>query len=93
MDELAGKSEVAQLMKRIELEEEAARQGLSGVAIVARHELISVRMTRGAERILRLVEQGRDEEAQALLNTEYWREDEKASQSDTSEERERGNDA
>lgn len=89
MDELAGKSEVAQLMRRIELEEEAARRGLFGVAMVARHELISARMTRGAERILRLVEQGKDEEAQALLNTEYWSEDENASLSDTSSE-ERG---
>ncbi len=87
MDELAGKSEVARLMKRIELEEMAARQGLFGVAVVARHEIISARMMRGAERILRLVEQGKDEEAQALLNTEYWREDEKASLNNTSEER------
>jgi hypothetical protein len=87
MDELAGKSEVARLMRRIELEEEAARRGLFGVAIVAKHELISARMTRGAERILRLVEQGKDEEAQALLNTEYWREDENAALDNTSEKR------
>lgn len=45
---------------------------LYGLATVARHELITARMTRGAERVLRLIEEGRHTEAQALLNTGNW---------------------
>lgn len=38
------KSEVARLMRQIEMEYEAARQGLSGYAQVARHDFITARM-------------------------------------------------
>jgi hypothetical protein len=72
MEQTAGKGEVARLMQQIAAEEEAARRGLYGLAMVARHELITARMTRGAERVLRLIEEGRHAEAQALLNTDDW---------------------
>lgn len=36
-------SEVARLMQQIELETEAARQGLMGLASVARHEFINAK--------------------------------------------------
>ena len=66
------KSEIACLLQRIELEEEAAQRGLYGLAIVASHELITARMERGAERILQLIEEGKQAEAVALMNTETW---------------------
>lgn len=68
-------SEIARLRERLELEEETARLGLSGYAITARHAFITARMERSAERILRLVSEGRHSEAQALMNTEYWEEE------------------
>jgi hypothetical protein len=67
-------SEVADLRKQQALREEAARWGLSGFAISATHASITARMERGAERILRLIEAGRHEDAQALLNTEWYAE-------------------
>jgi hypothetical protein len=66
------KSEIACLLQRIELEEEAAQRGLYGFAVVASHELITARMERGAERILRLITEGKHDEAVALMNTEMW---------------------
>lgn len=66
------KSEVAQLIQHIILQEEAAHWGLSGLAIVASHELITARMERGAERILQLIHEGKHEEAMALMDTETW---------------------
>ena len=51
---------------------EAARLGLTGLGIVASHEIITARMERGAERILRLIEEGKQAEAVALMNTETW---------------------
>ena len=38
------KSEVARLMRQIEMEYEAAQQGLSGYAQMARHDFITARM-------------------------------------------------
>jgi hypothetical protein len=66
------KSKVAQLMQQIALQEEAARRGLTGFAIVATHESITKRMELGAERILRLITEGKHDEAVALMNTETW---------------------
>ena len=66
------KSEIACLLQRIELEEEAARRGLYGFAVVASHEIITARMELGAERILRLITEGKHDEAVALMNTESW---------------------
>jgi hypothetical protein len=67
------KSEVASLMQRIDLEREAAQQGLTGLAYgTARHDFITARMELGAERILRLITEGKHNEAVALMNTETW---------------------
>ena len=72
MHESEGKSQVARDMQRIDLELEAAGRALHGVAITARHDFINARMQRGGERILRLIEEGRHEEAQALMNADNW---------------------
>ncbi|HEU0001888.1 MAG TPA: hypothetical protein VFQ36_13390 [Ktedonobacteraceae bacterium] len=66
------RSEVAAFRERQALEEEAARQALYGFAGTASHQMITARMQRGAERILFLVKEGKHDEAQALMNTEYW---------------------
>jgi hypothetical protein len=66
------KSEVAQFRHQQALEEEAAQRGLNGFAIVARHESITARMEIGAERLLKLIEEGKHEEAQAMMNTPTW---------------------
>ena len=66
-------SEVAYFRQRQASEEEAARWGLYGLAVVASHEIITARMERGAERILRLITEGKHDEAVALkMNTETW---------------------
>ncbi len=65
-------SEVAYFRQRQASEEEAARRGLYGLAVVASHEIITARMERGAERILRLITEGKHDEAVALMNTESW---------------------
>jgi hypothetical protein len=72
MGESAGKSEVARVMRQIDQEREAAERGMHGFAITARHDFINARMQRGGEYILQLIEAGRHEEAQALMNTENW---------------------
>lgn len=66
-------SEIASLMQRIDLEREAAQQGLTGLAYgTARHDFITARMERGAERILQLVQEGKYTEAIALMEMEHW---------------------
>jgi hypothetical protein len=67
------RSEVAAFRERQALEEEAMRLGMYGFAMTASHQTITARMQLGAERILSLINAGKDEEAQALMNTEYWR--------------------
>lgn len=67
-----GTSEVAYFRREQFLQEQAAQQGLSGLAVVASHEMITARMQRGAERILRLIQEGRYEEAQVLMSTDGW---------------------
>jgi hypothetical protein len=56
----------------IEQEHEASTYGLSGPAMVARHEFIEARLTRGANRILKLIEQQRFSEAQLLMEQVSW---------------------
>jgi hypothetical protein len=68
---MQNKSEYAQLKQRLTDEYQAAQRGLNGLATVARHESINKRMEIGAERLLRLVEEGKHEEAQALMNTTW----------------------
>jgi hypothetical protein len=65
------KSEVAAFREQQALQEEAARQGLYGLAMVASHELITARMQSGVERILALFQEGKPEAAVALMSTEY----------------------
>jgi hypothetical protein len=72
MNDAENGSDIARLRRRIALEEEAAQRGLTGLAIVASHEIITARMERGAERILQLIEEGKHAEAVALMNTETW---------------------
>ena len=72
MDESAGKSEVARFRQQQALEEEAAHLALYGFAEVARHDRIVARMERGGQRILRLLEEGKHEEALTLMNSENW---------------------
>ncbi len=67
-----GTSEVAHFRQQQALLEEAAQRGLSGLAIVARHEIITARMMKGAARLLQLIDEGKHEEAQALMETETW---------------------
>ena len=72
MDERENKSEVASMMRQIDLELEAAQRAMYGSAITARHDFITARMQRGGERILHLIEEGKHEEAQALMNADNW---------------------
>jgi hypothetical protein len=66
------KSEVAKFREQQALQEEAARQGLFGLAAVASHEAIILRMERGAQRILKLFEEDKSEEAIALMSRPDW---------------------
>src|SRR5690348_10175767 len=65
-------SEIARFRERQALEEESVWQALTGYAITARHDFITARAQRGAERILQLIDEGRHEEAQVLMNTDNW---------------------
>jgi hypothetical protein len=65
-------SEVARFREQQALEEEAAKRGLYGLAIVASHASINARMEIGAKRIFQLIEAGKHEEAQALFSREDW---------------------
>jgi hypothetical protein len=71
-DLLMSKSEIARLRERLALEEQTMRLGFSGPAAVASHAAINARMQRGAERILKLIEEHKADEALALMNTETW---------------------
>ncbi|MGH2479838.1 MAG: hypothetical protein ACRDHW_09305 [Ktedonobacteraceae bacterium] len=65
-------SEIAHFREQQARQEEAAHLGLSGPAIVARHDFIEARAERGARRILQLLAQGRHEEAEAQMNLPNW---------------------
>ena len=65
-------SEVAQFKQQQTLQEQAAQQGLYGSALVASHTAITARMEVGAERILKLFQEGKHEEAVRLMSTETW---------------------
>jgi len=66
-------SEVAQLMQRIELEHQAARQALTGLALgISKHEFITARMQRNAERLLKLIQEGKHQEVEAIMNHPNW---------------------
>ena len=72
MDESGGNSEVARAMRQIDQDLEAANRALHGYAITARHDFINARMQRQGEYLLRLIEEGKHEEAQTLMNTDGW---------------------
>lgn len=72
MDESGGNSEVARVLRQIDLEQEAADRALHGFAITARHDFINARMQRQGEYLLRLIDAGRHAEALALMNTDDW---------------------
>lgn len=65
-------SEVAAFRRQQALQEEAAELGLRGLAIVASHESITARLEIGAERILKLFQEGKQEEAIVLMSTPDW---------------------
>jgi hypothetical protein len=66
------KSEVAAFREQQALQEQAAYQGLCGLAAVASHAAITARTERGAQRIVRLFEEGKPQEAIALMETRAW---------------------
>ncbi|MGH2497108.1 MAG: hypothetical protein ACRDIV_20615 [Ktedonobacteraceae bacterium] len=72
MDEAGGKSEVARTVHQIDLEREAAGCVLHGFAITARHDFINARMQRSGEYLLHLIDEGKHEEALALMNSDDW---------------------
>lgn len=80
-------SEVARVMRQIDLELEAAQRGLSGFASTARHNFINARMQRGGDRILRLIDEGRHEEVQALMNADNWEIEEREKDEETTRQR------
>lgn len=65
-------SEIAKFREQQALQEQAAQQGLYGLAVVASHASITARMEIGAERILKLFEEGKQEEAVTLMSTTEW---------------------
>jgi hypothetical protein len=65
-------SEVVQFRQQQALQEQAAQQGLYGLAVVSRHDFIEARMERGAERLLQLIKEGKHEEVKLLMETEAW---------------------
>lgn len=65
-------SEVARFREQQALEEQATHLGLSGFAITSRHDFIVARAQRGAERILRLIAEGKEAEALVLMNEPDW---------------------
>ena len=68
------KSEIACLREKWALDEQAAEWKRLGLAVVAPHHTINARMERGGRRILQLIDEGKHEEAQTLMNTEWWEE-------------------
>ncbi len=60
-------SDIAKMRECIDLANEAARNGLYAPAMVTRHESIIARMERATDYIKDLKDQGRHEEADALL--------------------------
>lgn len=72
MNEQRNQSEVALFREQQAQQEMAARLGLSGPAIMARHDFIEARAELGAQRILHLLAQGRYAEAEVQINLPDW---------------------
>jgi uncharacterized protein YbbK (DUF523 family) len=65
-------SEIAKFREQQELRDQAARQGLYGLAVVANHASITARMERGADHLLKLISEGKHEEVIVLMQTPSW---------------------
>jgi hypothetical protein len=65
-------SEIAYFRKQQALSEEAVQLGLNGYAEVARHERIIARMEQGPKPALKLLDEGRLEEAVAMMECDAW---------------------
>ena len=67
-------SDIARIRGEIDARHESAHHGLSGYAAVATHAAIEARMTRQAaclnEHLRDLIDQGKDDEARALLHSD-----------------------
>ncbi len=83
-------SSVAHFREQQALHEQAAQQGLSGLAMVANHASITARMEQGAKRILGLIQEGKHDEAHALLFAENWDTEEQGKQTPHNEIHEEG---
>ena len=66
-------SKIAQFREQQAMQEQSAFLGLQGLASgVSRHDFINARMERGADYILGLIQAGKHEEAQTLMNSKTW---------------------
>ncbi len=66
-------SEIAQFRQQQAMQEEAALLGLHGLSSgSSRHEVINARMERGVNYILGVIQAGKHEEAQALMQAKTW---------------------
>ena len=65
-------SEIARFREQQALQEAAARQALYGPAITASHAFITARMEKAADRLLRLLEEGKHAEVQAIMESPAW---------------------
>ncbi len=65
-------SEIARFKKNYALERQAAQRGLNGLAIVANHASITARMEKKADRLLRLIEEGKFGEVKRVMDTPEW---------------------
>ena len=65
-------SEIARFREQQALQEGAARQALYGPAITASHAFITARMEKAADRLLRLLEEGKHAEVQAIMESPAW---------------------
>ncbi len=72
-------SDIAHFRECQMLQEQSAHHGLYGYAIVARHDFIEARLEQGADRIVMLMQEGRCEEALALMSAPLWGADKEAS--------------
>src|SRR5581483_9816572 len=65
-------SEIARFRQEQSLREQASKQGLYGIAVVASHAAITARMEREAERFLQLIREGKHDEVIALMGRPAW---------------------
>jgi hypothetical protein len=65
-------SEIAHFHQQQALSDQAAYNGLYGYRVVARHDFIEARLEQGADRIVRLMQEGKTEQAVALMNAPLW---------------------